>query len=111
MAATEITAVAPARAINLLAGESANTAGNYFANNGQQLLIIESTGAGTATVTIATPLTIDGEAVADKVVAIGAGERHLLGFFPPAWYNDAESYVQLSYSAVVDIKVAVITTG
>lgn len=109
MPASQLTAVSPKRAVNLFTGVAANTDGNYFTNNGHQLLVIESTGAGTATLTIATSVTVDAEAVAEKTVAIGAGERHLLGFFPPAWYSDNDGYVQLTYSAVVDIEVAVIT--
>lgn len=111
MAASEITAVAPARDANEFADTAADVNGNYFTNDGHQLLIVHHTNAEGAdvTLTVVTQLTIDDEAVDDKEIAIVKGKRYLIGFFPPAWYNDGDGCVQLTYSAVTDVTVGVIT--
>lgn len=110
MAATEISQVEPARSSNELAGAAANADGNWFTNSGQEMLVIEHTnGSGSdVTLTIVTQETVDDEAVGDKGITITKGKRYLIGYFPTAWYNDGNGRVQLTYSAVTDITVAVI---
>ncbi len=109
--AEEITAVAPARTANEFAGQAAVSGGNYFANTGEQLLVIEHTNAEGAdiTLTVVTQVEIDGEVVAGKEIPITKGKRYLIGFFPTAWYNDGDGYVQLTYTSHTDVKVGVIT--
>jgi len=98
------------RQANAYTPTMADAAGDTFANTGAQLLLVEHTNqAGSAvTLTIATTLTIDGEAVNDKQIVIAPGEKHLLGPFPPNVYNDANGNVVLSYSSATDIDVTVI---
>lgn len=108
-----LTPVSPARAPNELAGQAASAGGDQWANSGKELLVVEHTnGAGSeVTLTVTTVVTIDGEAVADKEIAIPAGTRHLLGPFPPNIYNDGEGNASVACDDETDIEVALIQTS
>lgn len=58
------------------------------ANDGRTVLYFENTGESSSVVTIVTPTTVDGNAVADKTVTVPAttGKR-FVGPFPPHLYN------------------------
>lgn len=85
---------------NKVAAIAANT--YYFPNDGATKLIVQST-AG-ADVTIETPGTVDGLAVADKVIAIAATKVYVIGPFPTSTYNDtATGKVKVTVSANTDI--------
>jgi len=105
-----LTPVAPKRAANIYTPAAASAGGDTFPNTGRELLLVEHTnGAGSGmTLTIVTTMIVDGEPVGDKTIAIGPGERHLLGPFATNVYNDANGEVGLSYSAVADITIAVV---
>src|SRR5690606_4305939 len=53
---------------------AANAEGHSFANDGLSVLHIKNGGAGACEVTIETPATLAGQAVADLVISIPAGE-------------------------------------
>lgn len=110
MPAQEITAIAPARTANEFADGAADTDGNFFTNDGRQLLVLHHTNAAGAdmTLTIVTQLTVDGEPVDDKEIAIVKGKRYLIGPFPTGYYNDVDGYVQMTYSSETDITVGVV---
>lgn len=63
------------------------TDGAMFANNGETRLWLKNGGAGVHVITIPTPRTVDGLAVADKTYSIPAGAYALLGPFPTGTYN------------------------
>jgi predicted metal-dependent enzyme (double-stranded beta helix superfamily) len=71
---------------------------------------VKNANAGTVTVTITTPGTVDGNAVADKVVTIlTTAEKEFV--FPPAAYNQPDNatdrgmvYVDFSPFASVSVK-------
>jgi hypothetical protein len=78
-----------------------------FPNDGKTLLYIEH-GAGASNVTIITPGTVRGKAIADAVVALAISGRTLVGPFPPDLYNDASGLVTISFSEVTGAGVAVV---
>lgn len=79
--------------------------GDSFANDGRTYLDINNGSGGSITVTFVTQQTIDGLAVADLAVAVGAGVRTKVGPFPPSIYNDANGRVQVTYSGVTSLTV------
>jgi len=104
----DLTPVSPDRAANALAMEDAE-ASDQFVTTGKELVLITNGGASPVTLTVTTTATVDGEAVADKEIEIPAGETHLLGPWPKAYYGDAEDKVTLGYGgAHADVDVAVI---
>jgi hypothetical protein len=66
-----------------------------FQNTGKEYLLFQKTGATACVVTIDTPGTVDGLAVAQRTVTVGAGSGDAIattplviaGPFPPATYN------------------------
>ena len=105
-----LTPVSPARGANSFSFSSADAGGDTFANTGRELALVRHTnGAGSdVTLTLVTTATVDGEAVADKEITIGAGTNHLIGPFPKNIYSDVDGNVALSWSAATDIELVVI---
>ena len=99
------------RIANEIVFDAADMAGDTFTNNGREAILVRHDNAAAVsgvTVTIATPLMIDGLAVADATVSVGPGETHLLGPWTESTYNDSQRKVSLSYSDEIDISVAII---
>ncbi len=89
------------------AGVAADAGGDQFANSGAEFFRIHNGGGAQITVTIATQLAVDGEAVADKTVDVPAGESRVIGPFPTGLYNDSSNNIQLTYSGVTSVTVGV----
>lgn len=85
------------------------TADTYiFANDGNIILYIDNDQAGgDLTITVVTPNTIDGLAIADLTAVVSQGDVNILGPFPPANYNNASGVLQFS-GDVASVKVAAI---
>lgn len=58
---------------------------------GTEYVAVRNSDASPHNVTFVTQQTIDGQAVADRVEAIPAGELHLFGPFPRAQYSESAS--------------------
>ncbi len=89
MAYTNITPTRPSPAGVVLAiTDGDNTNGNKIPNDGRVLLLLQNTsGSNTATVTIATPQTVGGLAVADQAIALAVSQSKICGPYPPEIYN------------------------
>lgn len=91
---------------------AANADGHSLVNDGRTVLIVKNASAGSINVTAQTPGTVDGLAVADKVVAVPAGgERHFK--YDPRHYNRPAGgtdpdMVWIDFSAVASVTVAAI---
>ena len=70
----------------------------FFDYNGRVILVITNA-AGSNTVTVATPGTVDGLAVTDNVNALVAAKHYVFGPFPPALYNDSQGRLKVTVSA------------
>lgn len=83
------------------------TADNYICrNNGRVLLHFIKAGAGNATITIVTPATVGGLAVAEQTfVVTGSGGVEFAGPFPPSIYNDASGDMDISTDEETGITV------
>ena len=86
---------------------SAAAGGDEFVNTGVEWLEIVNGDASDMTLTIATQATADGLTIADRTVVVTAAERRLVGPFPTGTYNDTNSKVQLTYSAVTSLTIGV----
>jgi len=85
---------------------AANVDGHSIQNDGRTALHVK-TGATPCTVTFQTPGTVDGLAVADRTVALGATEERIIGPFPPTQYNQPTGDgVYVDFSAVTSVTVA-----
>ena len=90
---------------------SAAAGGDEFANSGDEFIHIKNGDASSHTLTIETPATVDGLAVADRTVSIPAGEERMVGPFQAATYNDSGGLVQLTYDGVTSVTIAIIKPG
>jgi len=66
---------------------AADTDGNMFINTGRTFIIVNNADVAAKTVTFQTPLEVDGQGIADKVVSVPATTERLIGPFPPDLYN------------------------
>jgi hypothetical protein len=82
-------------------------------NNGKVFVHFKKTGAGACTVTIVTPGTLDGNAVADKTFSVPAttGDIHV-GPFEPGIYNaSGQPYFEFTLSEVTGLTYACARLG
>lgn len=82
--------------------------GVAFPNTGRETMHVKNASAGAVTLTIPTPLTIDGLAVADRTVSVPAGGDRFIGPFPGEYYNQSDGHVYVEFSAVASVSVAAI---
>ncbi len=80
------------------------THGNKFLNDGKTFLEVNNGSGDSINVTFDTPGSVDGFAIADKVVAVGAGVRKKIGPFT-ATFNQADGYVWVVCSAVTTVTI------
>ncbi len=73
-------------------------ADNYIVrNNGRVLLYFVKTGAGAAVVTVVTPNTVGGLAIAERTIAVAATTGLVwAGPFDPGIYNDSNGDLDVS---------------
>lgn len=77
-------------------------------NDGQIVLHFKKSGAGACTVTVKTPTTVDGLAVADRTFIVPATTGDVFaGPFPPKDYNEGGD-LNVTLSDVVGLTVAVV---
>jgi hypothetical protein len=71
---------------------AADAANNHsFDNTGENVVLHVKNGAVLCNVTIVTPNTIDGLALADRLVAVTATEERIIGPFPNALYGTIDT--------------------
>ena len=89
-----------------------NVDGNMFANNGKQFLWIDNPNGATCTVTIQTPKTIGGLAVAEQTVAIPTTQAALIGPFATGIYSQIsgadQGKVYVDYSIDTSVTAALL---
>lgn len=87
---------------------AANADGHAVLNNGATFLIVKNAGGSGITVTVQTPRTIDGLAVAEYTISVGDGETKAFGPFPKDTFNQPgpdAGKVYVDYSAVTSVTV------
>ena len=88
---------------------SLSTSDDYLINNdGQTLLHFKKTGAGDCTVTVKTPVTVNGLAVAELTFDVPASSGDVMaGPFPPSVFNVGPD-LRFTLSEVTDLSVAAV---
>ena len=86
---------------------AANADGHSIANDGKVVLEVKNTSGAPINVTIQTPGSVDGLAIADLVVAIPltSGDK-IIGPFPPGIYNQADGTIYVDFAAAPGLTVA-----
>jgi hypothetical protein len=102
-----LTAIVPTVAGVSLGSAAAAGGGDKFLNTGNELLYIKNGGGSTITLTLDAQ-TVSGLTITDPTVSVAAGAEKIVGPFDPRYFCDANGYLNLSYSAVTSVTVAVI---
>ncbi len=87
--------------VTYAAGDDVNN--HSFDNAGQDIILHVINGATVANVTVVTPGTLDGEAIADKTINVPASEDRFIGPFRNDLYGQAEPDAGFSKSVFVDL--------
>lgn len=93
---------------------SLSTSNTYYSkNNGNTFIHMKKSGAGDAVPTLQTPISVDGNAVAEKTLTtVPATTGDIMaGPFPPEVYNDANGDIRYSFDNITGLTVAVIQVG
>lgn len=111
MARTTIVPQAPAPAGTIPTYAAADAAnGMQFVNSGRTIFHVKNGGGGSINVTIATPGSVDGLALPDQVIAVGAGAEKMWSG-RPAVYQQADGYTYVDFSGATSVTVAVFEGG
>ena len=86
--------------------------GDQFAlTDKNDIFWIKNGSGGSITVTFTTQATTDGLAVADRTVAVPAGEDRAVSDLDPNVYRDSSGYCQVTYSGVTSLTVAALRSA
>lgn len=90
---------------------AASAGGDKIAADSRTFLVVKNGGGSSITVTVVTPATVSGLAVADLAVTVpNAGERWI-GPFAPGAFADANGQASITYSAVTSVTVGAFRAG
>jgi hypothetical protein len=102
-----LTVITPTYAGAVFSPAAAAGGGDKFVNTGNELLYIKNGGGSTITLTLDAQ-TVAGLTITDPTVSITAGQEKIIGPFDPRYFTDSSGFLNLSYSAVTSVTVAVI---
>jgi len=83
--------------------------GDEFTASNKTFVVLKSTHTSAQTATFATQKTVDGLAVADVAIAVDQDEEFIVGPFPPDLFADGDGLVQVTYSGVTLLTIAVLS--
>ncbi len=90
---------------------AANADGHQFHNSGKSIVYVKNGGGVSINVTVPTPGVVDGLALADKVVAVPAGEERAFSLRKVSTYKQTDGYTHLDFSAVASVTIAILEGG
>lgn len=106
-----LTPKTPVLAGLVFAGAAAAGGGDSFANTGIEFFYANNASGGAITITFDSPNTcnfnVAANAAHDDAVVVSAGTAQIIGPFPPGRFNDGSGNVQVTYSGVTSLTVAV----
>lgn len=91
---------------------SLSTSNTYLVpNDGKTVLRVNNKSGEATKVTIKTPNTVGGNAIADKEVEVIAGEERIIGPFERDTYNNVDGNLEVTFSKITEVTVAALKTG
>jgi hypothetical protein len=85
---------------------AAAAGGDYFINDGKTLIDVVNGSGGDLTLTFAGQKACEFGTIHNQTCVVQAGERRQAGPFPKYRFNDANGYVQITYSGVTSLTIA-----
>lgn len=87
---------------------AASAGGDKVVPGESTFLHVKNASVGSINCTIATPGTVDGLAIGDRIVAVPAGADRFI-YLPPALYrNSADGYADITWSATTSVTFAAV---
>lgn len=87
----------------------ANVDGNFFTNDGITAIIVDNADASPMTVTVDSISLCNQGFDHNQDIVIANGTQQVIGFFSKKRFNDTSQFVQLSYSSITSVTVAVLS--
>lgn len=85
---------------------AAHADGYAIPNDGERVMFEVVNGSGASiNVTVQTPGSVDGNAIADKVASVPAGESRMFGPYPRSIYNQGAEQIYVDLSAVSSVTI------
>lgn len=108
MARTDLAAEDVTRAGLDLTLAAANVDGHAFNADPRVCLVVDNADAAPITVTVVTPGTVSGQAIADLAVTVPAGESRYIGPFTSTFTDPVDRKVDVDFSAVANVTVGLL---
>lgn len=89
--------------IDISAGTFAAAAGDKFKPAKNRFLLITNADSSSHTATVATPNTVQGQAIADVACVVPAGKTLLFGPFPPEDFAGSDGLAAITWSATTSM--------
>ena len=106
--ATELTVQSMTSAGVEVTFTAANADGNYFTNDGRTFIWIKNGDESDHNIIIDSPTSCNYGFTHDVTVEVTTGEDRLIGVFDTARFNDSNGRVNVTYSAVTSVTIAVV---
>lgn len=90
---------------------TASASGDSFPNDGETLLRVKNTGAGSVDVTFVGARKCSQGFIHDEVVSVSAGGEETIGPFTWSRFNDDQQRVSVTYADATNLSVAAIKLG
>lgn len=90
---------------------AANSGGDQFLNTGKEVLIVKNGDSTATTVTITGQRACNQGTTHSQAISVAASAEEVIGPLNPYFYNDANGYVQITYSKVTSLTEAVVTVS
>jgi hypothetical protein len=88
--------------------EAANVDGNFFTNNGKSCMHIKNGSAVSITATLTSQKADNFGITHNEVVTVPATSEVVINYMSKKRFNDTNGYVQVAYSAITTVTVAVL---
>ncbi len=89
--------------------QPASAGGDKFTPTGRTFLHVKNASAAAVTVTVVTPGSVAGLAIADLTVSVPAGGDRMVGPFPPEHFAGQAGLADVTWSATASVTFAVLT--
>lgn len=103
MARSTVTATQINRTAIAVAGSAANVDGHAIAWREGLFLYVNNGGGSAITVTVPTPGTVDGLAIADWSASVPAGANRVFGGFSADHYRQSDGTIHINFSGVTSV--------
>lgn len=90
---------------------AANVDGNFFPNSGKEFIHIKNAHTSPQTITINSQTNCNQGFDHDDAVVVTNAQERMIGPFPKDRFNDGSGYVQITYSGVTALTLAVVTVA